>query len=101
MSVIVLVLLTAGIWVGLVGKDMIVDEPPALCGGQIMEEDQTCESYSRSSGKTTGTFGAEEAADQQDTAKDIFGWIVVVIGGTMAAAGVGLAVMAVKYRKDD
>jgi hypothetical protein len=47
MSVVVLVLLTAGIWVGLVGKDMIVDEPPALCGSQIMEEGETCESYSR------------------------------------------------------
>ncbi|MGW4234905.1 hypothetical protein ACWEF9_37515 [Streptomyces sp. NPDC004980] len=100
-SIVVLVLLTAGIWVGLVGKDMIVDEPPALCGGQIMEEGQTCESYSRSSGKTTDTFGAEEAANQQDTAKDFFGWVVVVIGGTMALAGGGLAVMAIKYRKDD
>ncbi|WP_432121112.1 hypothetical protein [Streptomyces sp. S1] len=99
-SIVVLVLLTAGLWVGLVGKDMIADEPPALCGSRVMEEGQTCERYSRSTGKTTDTFGAEEAADQQDTAKDFFGWIVVAIGSSLALAGVGIAVLAVKHRNE-
>lgn len=99
-SVVVLVLLTAGIWVGLVGKDMIVDKPPALCGSRVMEEGEKCESYSRSTGRTTDTFGAEEAANRQDSAKDFFGWIVVAFGGALTLAGVGVAVLAVKYRKD-
>ncbi|MFI5722292.1 hypothetical protein [Streptomyces cyaneofuscatus] len=99
-SVVVLVLLTAGIWVGLVGKDMIADKPPALCGSRVMEEGEKCESYSRSTGGTTDTFDAEEAADRQDSAKDFFGWIVLAFGGALTLAGVGVAVLAVKYRKD-
>ncbi|WP_433544413.1 hypothetical protein ACQPZG_04340 (plasmid) [Streptomyces sp. CA-294286] len=101
MSVVVIALLGAGIWVGLLGRDMIADTPPALCGSRVLEEGQTCESYSRSTGRTTDTFGAEEAANKQDTAKDFFGWVVVAVGGTLTLAGGGLAVMAVKYRKDD
>ncbi|MFI9119799.1 hypothetical protein ACIGW0_10460 [Streptomyces bikiniensis] len=100
-SVVVLVLVTAGVWIGLVGRDMILDEPPALCGSRIMEEGQTCERYSRSTGETTDSFGAEEAANSQNTAKDVFGWIVVAVGGTLALAGGALVVMAVKYREDD
>ncbi|MFE6768543.1 hypothetical protein ACFVFD_06170 [Streptomyces fimicarius] len=101
MSIVVLALLAAGIWVGLLGRDMILDTPPALCGSQVIEEGETCEHYSRSTGGTTDSFGADEAADRQDSAKDFFGWIVVAIGGAIGLAGVGIAVLAVKYRKDD
>ncbi|MFC7976176.1 hypothetical protein ACFUT3_13145 [Streptomyces cinereoruber] len=100
-SVVVLVLLTAGIWIGLVGKEMIVDEPPALCGSRILEEGQTCERYSRSTGETIDSYGPDEAANRQDTAKDTFGWIVVAVGGTLTLAGGALVVMAIKYREDD
>ncbi|MFE3560439.1 hypothetical protein ACFXKW_37155 [Streptomyces sp. NPDC059193] len=95
---VVLVLVAAGIWIALIGKDMIADEPPALCGSRIMEEGETCERYSRSTGKTTDTFGADESRKEQDISKDIFGWIFVAVGGVVGLAGVGLMGLAIKYR---
>ncbi|MFE0652056.1 hypothetical protein ACFVZH_26100 [Streptomyces sp. NPDC059534] len=70
----------------LLGRNMITSEAKALCGSQVIEQGQTCV---RGSGDSAVRFGADEAQNEQDTSKDIFGWIVVLVGGAVSLGGAG------------
>lgn len=94
---IVMTIVAAGIAVIMFGKGMVDSEPPALCGSQVMEEGQECV---RGSGDSAVRFGADEARQEQDSAKDFFGWIVILVGGGVSLGGVGILWLAIKYRKE-
>ena len=89
--VLVLVAIAAGLMYG--GKAIITSDSAAQCGSGELEEGQTCKDVD-----TGHEFGAEEARGRQDTAKDIFGWIFVGVGGLVGVLAIAAAGAAVHYR---